>query len=95
MKKIKLLSLTTDVVTAAISYRNNIFKKNVRRSFPPHQEDIPGRFAQHMAFMSNYNDDDDDDNNELLDGMVDRQNAFSLISSRDLTSTARHKQSLN
>ena len=94
MKKIKLLSLTTDVVTAAISYRNNIFKKNVRRSFPPHQEDIPGRFAQHMAFMSNYNDDDDD-NNELLDGMVDRQNAFSLISSRDLTSTARRKQSLN
>ena len=72
------------MVTAAISYRNNIFKKNVRRSFPPHQEDIPGRFAQHMAFMSNYNDDDDDD--ELLDGMVDRQNAFSLISSRDLIS---------
>ena len=58
------------MVTAAISYRNNIFKKNVRRSFPPHQEDIPGRFAQHMAFMSNYNDDDDDD--ELLDGMVDK-----------------------
>ena len=92
MKKIKLLSLTTDVVTAAISYRNNIFKKNVRRSFPPHQEDIPGRFAQHMAFMSNYNDDDDD---ELLDGMVDRKNAFSLISSRDLISTACRKQSLN
>lgn len=80
------------MVTAAISYRNNIFKKNVRRSFPPHQEDIPGRFAQHMAFMSNYNDDDDD---ELLDGMVDRKNAFSLISSRDLISTACRKQSLN
>ena len=81
------------MVTAAISYRNNIFKKNVRRSFPPHQEDIPGRFAQHMAFMSNYNDDDDDD--ELLDGVVDRKNAFSLISSRDLISTACRKQSLN
>ena len=80
------------MVTAAISYRNNIFKKNVRRSFPPHQEDIPGRFAQHMAFMSNYNDDDDD---ELLDGMVDRKNALSLISSRDLISTACRKQSLN
>ena len=30
-----------------------------------------------------HDDDDDDDDDELFGGMVDRQKAFSLISSRD------------